>query len=118
MELKVLFDEEHILEGEEQSRPATEEGWEDSLVTWRDVLFRRVRLFKVDAAIRRNRNSRGDLQGFPLYVIVEDVCDWIGEDPQWPVTRQKKRTYVTGTDSARIRQAAAIADSYGGKVNV
>ncbi len=122
MDLKVLFDEEHIIDGEEQSRDATEadglegggNGWE---ITWCDTAFRRVRLFKVDASINRNRDLHGGLQNFPLYLIVEDVYDWIGEDPQWPITRQKKRTYVTGTDAARIRQAAAIADSYGGKVN-
>jgi hypothetical protein len=122
MELKLLFDEERIIVGEEQSRDATEEdgfegdgdGWE---ITWADTLFRRVRLFKVDASISRNRSAHLGLQSFPLYVIVEDVCDWIGEDPQWPISRQKKRTYVTGRDSTRIRQAAAIADAYGGKVN-
>jgi len=119
MELQLLFDEERYITGEEQSRPAEEEkdGWEGGSVTWCDVTFRRVRLFKADAVIKRNRASRGGYQPLPLYIVIEDRYSWIGEDPQWPVESQRRRTYVTGSDSVRIRQAASIAEGYGGKVN-
>jgi len=119
MELEPLFDEERYIQGEEHSRPADEEkdGWSGGDITWADSVFQRVRLFKIDATIKQNRNSGGCRQDLPLYVIVEDSCIWQGEDPRWPTTRQTKRTYVTGPGSKRIRQAAAIADSYGGAFN-
>ncbi len=123
MDLQLLFDEERIISGPEQSRPATEEegagedegeGWN---ITWCDVSFRRVRLFKAEAVIKKNRDSRGGDQDLPLYVVIEDRYSWAGEDPRWPTESQRRRTYVTGPDSVRIRQAASIAESYGGKVN-
>ncbi len=120
MELQLLFDEERMISGPEQSRPATEEDGmegEDWNITWRDVSFLRVRLFKVEAVIKKNRDSRGNNQDLPLYIVIEDRYSWVGEDPQWPVESQRRRTYVTGPDSVRIRQAASIAESYGGKVN-
>ena len=119
MELEPLFDEEWYAQGEDQSRPADEEkdGWSGGDITWADSTFRRVRLFKVDATIRRNKDSKGGQQALPLYIIVEDSYVWEGEDPRWPITRQTKRIYTTGPDSKRIRQAAAIADSYGGEFN-
>ena len=123
MELQLLFDEERIISGEEQSRQATEEegneeGDKDWLVTWCNTTFWRVRLFKAEAVIKKNRDSKGGDQALPLYVLIEDRYSWIGEDPRWPTESQKRRTYVTGTDSTRIRQAVGIAESYGGKVNV
>jgi len=122
MDLQLLFDEERIINGEEQSRQATEEegnvdGDKDWLITWCDTDFRRVRLFKADAVIKRNRDSRGGFQNLPLYIVIEDRYKWVGEEPRWPKESQKRRTYVTGTDSTRIRQAVGIAESYGGKVN-
>ncbi len=119
MDLKLLFDEERYITGEEQSRPAEEEkdGWEGGSVTWCDAMFKRVRLFKADAVIKKNRDSKGGDQYLPLYVLIEDRFSWVGEDPRWPVESQRRRTYVTGPASVRIRQAAEIADGYGGAVN-
>lgn len=118
IDLTLLFDEERILEDEEQSRPADPEtDGHDGIITWKDSRFRRVRLFKADAVFKRNRDSRGGNQTMPLYVLIEDSYDWIGEDPKWPKEKQRRRTYVTGPDSKRIRQAAAIAEAYGGKIN-
>ena len=122
MDLQLLFDEERIISGPEQSRPATEEegneegdvGWR---VTWCDTDFRRVRLFRADAVIQKNRDSKGGNQDLPLYLVIEDRYTWVGEDPTWPKESQRRRTYVTGTDSTRIRQVVGIAESYGGKVN-
>lgn len=119
MDLQLLFDEERCIKGEEQSRPAVEEtdGWAGGYITWCDADFRRVRLFKANAIINKNRDSRGGVQDLPLYLIIEDRCTWVGEDPRWPKESQRRSTYVTGTDSTRIRQAANLAESYGGKVN-
>ena len=121
MDLKLLFDEERLIMGEEQRRDATKaDGAEDGgtgEITWCDTLFRRVRLFKAEALIDRNRVFPAEEELLPLYVLIEDRHDWVGEDPRLPVKRQKRRTYVTGPDSVRIRQAAAIAEAYGGEVN-
>jgi len=122
MDLQLLFDEERIINSEEQSRPATEEegnveGDKDWRITWCDTDFRRVRLFKAGAVIKKNRDSKGGFQNLPLYIVIEDRYTWTGEDPRWPAESQKRRTYVTGTDSTRIRQVVGIAESYGGKVN-
>ena len=121
MDLQLLFDEERIINGPEQSRQATEEegneeGDKDWLITWCDTDFRRVRLFKAEAFVEKNRDSRGGKEELPLYIIIEDRYTWVGEDPRWPKESQKRRTYVTGSDSTRIRQAVGIAESYGGEV--
>lgn len=119
MDLKLLFDEERYIKGAEQSRPADleKDGWEEGTVTWCDALFRRVRLFKAEALIERNRNEKGGYQRLPLYILIEDRHDWLGADPSFATTSQRRRTYVTGRDSTRIRAAAAIAEAYGGEVN-
>ncbi|GAF73626.1 unnamed protein product [marine sediment metagenome] len=115
MELVKLFDEERIIDGEEQSRSPAED--EDGPVTWCDVFFKRVRLFKSEASFKMNRSTYGHNQTVPLYLIIEDDCDWVGEDPAYSRQRQRKRVYSSGSDSTRVRQAVAIADGYGGKVN-
>lgn len=119
MDLFILFDEERMVASEEKSRPAEEErdGWSGGNITWRDTSFKRVRLFKSEAVIKKNRDSKGDSQSLPLYVLIEDSYNWVGEDPRWPAERQRRRTYVTGPDCKRIREAVKIAESYGGKLN-
>lgn len=117
--MQLLFDEERHIKGPEKSRPAEleKDGYDDGTITWCNVLFRRVRLFKAEAVIERNRNERGGYQRLPLYILIEDRHDWLGEDPAFAVTSQRRRTYVTGSDSTRIRAAVAVADGYGGEVN-
>lgn len=119
MELVQLFDEERIITGKEQRRKSDESKGElpGYYITWADTFFRRVRLFKAEAVFKKNRDEKGGSQELPLYLLIEDDYDWIGEDPRWPIARQRRRTYVTGTDSTRIRQAVKIADGFGGKVN-
>ena len=116
MELVQLYDEERYITGEEQKRLATDEE-EGSYVTWCDAWFKRVRLFKADAVIKKNRSARGGYQNLPLYIVIEDTVAWVGENPQYPNESQRRRTYVTGPDSSRIRQVVKIAESYGGTLN-
>lgn len=116
MELVKLFDEERVVTGKDQSRKLTKkEG--GGRITWSDTFFKRVRLFKCEARVPQNRNAYGHVQNMPLYLIIEDFCDWVGEDPAYARKRMKKRVYCTGSDSTRVRQAVAIADGYGGRVN-
>ena len=118
MDLNLLFDEERMVSSEDKSRPAEEEkDGHDGEIRWSDTRFRRVRLFKADAVIKKNRDSRGGYQALPLYVLIEDSYDWVGEDPHRPIEKQRRRTYVTGPDSKRIRQAVEIAAAHGGTIN-
>lgn len=116
MDLIQLYDEARYITGDEERREQTEEEG-GGFVTWRNVMFKRVRLFKADAVIKKNRSSRGGYQNLPLFVVIEDTVAWIGEDPQYPNESQRRRTYVTGPDSRRIRQVVRIAESYGGILN-
>ena len=116
MELVKLFDEERVITGEDQSRERTEEEG-GGVITWADALFKRVRLFKSKAVFKMNRSAYGHGEAIPLYLIIEDIVSWVGEDPAYSRQRQRKRVYCTGSDSTRVRQAVAIADAYGGKVN-
>ena len=116
MDLIKLFDEERVITGKDQHRKLTKkEG--GGVITWADPFFKRIRLFKYEASFPMNRNAYGHRQNVPLYLIIEDFCDWVGEDPAYSRQRMRKRVYCTGSDSTRVRQAVAIADGYGGKVN-
>ena len=116
MELVKLFDEERYITGPEERREQTEEEG-GGVVTWSNGTFKRVRLFKTEAAFKENRSASSAYQRLPLYLLIEDVVAWKGEDPRYPNTSQRKRTYVSGSDSTRVRAAVKIADDYGGKVN-
>ncbi|KKK54851.1 hypothetical protein LCGC14_3080530 [marine sediment metagenome] len=113
--MDILYDEENTINSEEQSRPATgEEDWDGSgKITWCDNHWLRVRLLKETAHIASNRDS--GQATFPIYLLIEERYSWIGEDPRLPTTRTKKRAYVTGPDSKRIRQAISLLDEFGGE---
>ncbi len=75
-----------------------------------DIYYLRVRLFRSD--IRDIQLSRTDT--WAVYLLSEEYQDFVG-DPA--VTRKSKehsktRSYVTGTDSERIRQAISIIDGF------
>ena len=116
MDLIQLYDEERYIPGEEERREQTEEEG-GGVITWCSATFKRVRLFKAEAVIKKNRSSRGGYQNLPLYVVIEDTVVWAGEDPKYPNNSQRRRTYVTGPDSTRIRQVVKIAEAYGGTLN-
>jgi len=79
-----------------------------------DVLYLRVRLFKAEAIVQRNIMG---VDRVPFYFLLEEYESFEGdpENHRGPSRHTKKRTYITGPDSKRIRQAVSLCDSFGGK---
>lgn len=74
----------------------------------------RVRLFRLTA-----KDGTYTVETWPVYLLVEqmETYDPVGEElvsGRYPQRYQKLRTYVTGNDSSRIRQAIAVIDAFGG----
>lgn len=79
-----------------------------------DMFYLRVRLFKAEVIVRK------DILGvdrMPLYFLLEEYESYEGDpdNHRGQVKHTKRRTYTTGPDSKRIRQAVALCDGFGGK---
>ena len=80
-----------------------------------DMFYLRVRLFKAEVTVRKDILGVGRV---PLYFLLEEYESYEGDPDthsRGPLKHTKKRTYTTGPDSKRIRQAVAICDSFGGR---
>ena len=105
--MEQLYDERRALEVPQTWK--REDGDEKGV----DMFYLRVRLFKSEVVVRR------DIMGVdrvPIYFLLEEDESFEGDpqDDRQPRTHSNRRTYTTGPDSKRIRQAVEIASAFGG----
>jgi len=102
--MRLLYDEQHIRE-----EPMTYIDAEGDTQEGVNCFYLRVRLFK-------DTISEKDIH-CPLYFLHLQHEDYVG-DPEVAAARarfrDKKRTFLSGPDSKRIRDAVAAIDAFGG----
>ncbi len=106
--METLYDERKVRE-----IPQT---WvrEDDKYDGVDLFYLRVRLFKAEVVVRKDILG---VDSIPLYCLLEEYESFEGDpdNDRGPHQHTKTRTYTTGPDSKRIRQAVEIASAFGGK---
>lgn len=107
--MEMLYDEERAREVPQTWK--REDGDHDGI----DMLYLRVRLLKTVAEVKSNGGL--GVERWPIYFLLEERKSFEGDpaDHRESRKRTRVRTYTTGPDSKRIRQAVALADSLEGK---
>ncbi|KKK79739.1 hypothetical protein LCGC14_2830460, partial [marine sediment metagenome] len=74
-----------------------------------DIFYLRVRLFRADV-----RDGSFNPDAWTVYLLSEEQQTFTGEPgpTRGPKTSSRTRTYGTGSDSERIRQAISILDGF------
>lgn len=76
-----------------------------------DAFYLHCRLFKFTEEDRRYTTALADR--WSGYLLIEDYKSYVGEPgPKREKYRQRKRAYVKGPDSERIRHAISIIDAF------
>lgn len=75
-----------------------------------DSFYLRCRLFKFTEEDQRYATAL--VERWSAYLLVEDHNSYVGPSPDRPKSHQRRKVYIKGPDSQRIRHAISIIDTF------